>query len=116
MNPESASPQVLHCVERMHTNAIETWLARMSQYAKCLGRPVGWHYHVQLAECGDIETRSEEISKRVIRSSYSLSKPFLFFREFYLLCLKQKFDLIHVHADIMSAPYIIAARLAGCRV
>jgi len=115
MSSESASPQVLHCVERMHTNAIETWLARMSQYAKCLGNPVGWHYHVQLAECGDIETRSEEISKRVIRSSYSLSQPFLFFREFYLLCRKQKFDVIHVHADIMSAPYIIAAWLAGCR-
>lgn len=115
MNSELASPQVLHCVERMHTNAIETWLARMSQYAKCLGMPVGWFYHVQLAERGDIETRSEEISKRVIRSSYSLSQPLLFFHEFYLLCCKQKFDVIHVHADIMSAPYIVAARFAGCK-
>ncbi len=112
MVSHSLTPRVLHCVERMHTNAIETWLARMHRYALDSGLPVDWHYHVQIDEPGALEQRYEELFGRVIRSRHSLSEPWAFFRDFHEVCRQGCFDVVHVHADIMSAPYLVAARLA----
>src|ERR1017187_10221212 len=105
--------RVLHCVERMHTNAIETWLVRVHRHALNSGLPVDWHYHVQSSESGALENNYEELRDRVIRSPPSLSLPWAFFRDFHHECRRGAYDVVHVHADIMSAPYLIAARLAG---
>src|ERR1035437_2452827 len=114
MVSHSLTPRVLHCVERMHTNAIETWLARMHRHALNSGKPADWHYHVQSGEPGALEKQYEKLSDRVIRSRHPLSEKWAFFREFREVCCRGKYDVVHVHADIMSAPYLVAARLA-CR-
>jgi glycosyltransferase involved in cell wall biosynthesis len=113
MISQSLIPRVLHCVERMHTNAIETWLARMHRHALKSGIPIDWHYHVQIEEPGALEQRYEDLSGRVIRSSYPLSAAWAFFHQFYEVCRKGAYDVVHVHGDIMSAPYLVAARLAS---
>jgi glycosyltransferase involved in cell wall biosynthesis len=97
----------------MHTNAIESWLARMYRHAIRTGEPVNWWFHVQLEEPGRLETTHPECASRIIRSPYTLSEGTKFFREFYRLCRRMRFDVIHVHADVMSAPFLTAARLAG---
>jgi glycosyltransferase involved in cell wall biosynthesis len=104
---------VLHCVERMHTNAIETWLARMHRHALTTGRAVDWWFHVQSQDPGDLEAAYPECAGRVIRSPCTLSEPLRFFWAFRRLCRRMRFDVVHVHADVMSAPYILAARSAG---
>jgi len=99
----------------MHTNAIESWLARMHRHALLTGRAVDWHFHVQLSEPGRLETTYPECSSRIIRSPCQLSDWFGFFSAFGRLCQAEKFDVVHVHADLMSAPYAAAARFAGVR-
>jgi glycosyltransferase involved in cell wall biosynthesis len=110
-----AGKRVLHCVERMHTNAIETWLARMRDHALHSGVPIDWDFHVQIPERGVLEDKYSTLEGQVIRSSYLLAEPAAFFCEFSRVCSAGRYDVVHVHADIMSAPYLIAARWAGCQ-
>lgn len=97
----------------MHTNAIESWLARMHRHAHRASRCVDWYFHVQIGEPGQLEEHYPECSNRIIRSPCRLSEWSAFFRDFYRLCRVQKFDVVHIHADLTSAPYLLAARLAG---
>jgi glycosyltransferase involved in cell wall biosynthesis len=115
MSSKEGVPKVLHCVERMDTNAIETWLARMQSHALRTNVPVDWWFHVQFKEPGRLEKVYPECRSRIIRSPCTLSETFRFFSAFYLACKTQRFDVIHVHADLMSAPYVLAGRLAGVR-
>lgn len=110
--PVQAPPKVLHCVERMHTNAIETWLVRMQRHAHATGRAVDWHYHVQLATPGALETAAP---LDVIRSPYPLSRWVKFFDAFRGACMEGRYDVVHIHADLLAAPYAVVARLAGVK-
>jgi glycosyltransferase involved in cell wall biosynthesis len=98
----------------MDKNAIETWLARMHRHALVSGNLVHWYYHVQIAKPGALEEQFEVLSNCVVRSKYSFSETWSFFFEFYRMCRSSNFDVVHVHADIMSAPYLVAAWFA-CR-
>jgi glycosyltransferase involved in cell wall biosynthesis len=97
----------------MHTNAIETWLARMHRYALVSNESVDWWFHVQDIMPGWLEATYPECISRIIRSPYTLSEGMRFFQEFNRLCRRSGFDVVHIHADLMSAPYLVAARLAG---
>lgn len=105
-------PRVLHCVERLHTNAIETWLVRMHRHALARGVPVDWRYHVQDTRPGDLERAYPELSPLVIRSPVTFGGPG-FFSGFYNACRQGRFEVVHIHGDLVSAPYALAARLAG---
>jgi glycosyltransferase involved in cell wall biosynthesis len=113
MNLKNTPPRVLHCVERMHTNAIETWLGRMHRHALDSRIATDWHFHVQLPERGALEDQYGELSSRIVRSTHSLARKSAFFRRFYSECRQGDYDVVHVHADIMSAPYLLASRMAG---
>jgi glycosyltransferase involved in cell wall biosynthesis len=106
-------PKVLHCVERMHTNAIESWLARMYRHSLLGGRSANWRFHVQLSEPGQLETTYPECAPLIIRSPCQFSDWRRFFLAFRRTCRTEGFDVVHVHADLMSAPYVVAARSAG---
>ena len=108
-------PKVLHCVERMHTNAIESWLARMYRHSLLRGRAVNWRFHVQFNEPGLLETTYPECTPLIIRSPCQISEWGRFFLAFRHTCRTERFDVVHVHADLMSAPYAVAARSAGVR-
>jgi glycosyltransferase involved in cell wall biosynthesis len=108
-------PKVLHCVERMHTNAVESWLARMYRHSLLRGRAVNWRFHVQFNEPGRLETTYPECTPLIIRSPCQLSDWGRFFLAFRHTCRTERFDVVHVHADLMSAPYAVAARSAGVR-
>ena len=110
-----APPKVLHCVERLHTNAIESWLVRMYCHALSRGYAIDWWFHTQLKEPGRLESLYSALSSRVFRSPYPLSASNDFFIAFWRLCMEQRFDVVHVHSDLTSAPYAVAARLAGVR-
>jgi glycosyltransferase involved in cell wall biosynthesis len=99
----------------MDTNAIESWLARMHRYALKTGHAVDWRFHVQFDEPGSLEISYPECAQLVIRSPCRLSEWCQFFWAFWKLCRKEKFDVVHIHADVMSAPYAAAARSAGIR-
>ena len=110
---KATPPKVLHCVERMHTNAIESWLVRMHRHMVTAGQAVDWHFHVQFAQPGLLETLYPECRPFIIRSPCELSDWRRFFAAFWRVCHSHKFDVVHIHADLMSAPYLIMARLAG---
>ncbi len=97
----------------MHTNAIESWLVRMHRHATRIGRPVDWRFHVQLEEPGLLESQYPVCVPLIRRSSYPLSHWARFFWTFARLCRAEKFDVVHIHADVMSAPYLLTAALAG---
>lgn len=99
----------------MHTNAIETWLARMHKHAGDTGRPLDWRFFVELEEPGLLETTYPPCRELVIRTPYRLSAWWRFFSAFHEVCKRERFDVVHMHADVMSAPYLIAATLAGVR-
>ena len=115
MGFSSNVPKVLHCVERMHTNAIESWLARMYRHSLFRGSSVNWRFHVQFNEPGQLETTYPECAPLIIRSPCQLSDLGRFFLAFRNTCKRERFDVVHVHADLMSAPYAVAARSAGVR-
>ena len=108
-----ARQKVLHCVERMHTNAIETWLARMFRHLRSQGRDVDWYFHTNIAEPGLLEEVYPECKGRIIRNPHALSSWSEFFGALYRHCRAEKYDAVHVHADVMAAPYVVAACLAG---
>jgi glycosyltransferase involved in cell wall biosynthesis len=112
---ETTPPKVLHCVERMHTNSIETWLARMHRHALETGCAIDWYFHVQLDVPGSLEDRFPECRPRILRSPCPLSQWAKFFAAFWQICRAGRFDVVHIHADLMSAPYAVLARLAGVR-
>lgn len=76
---------------------------------------VDWRFHVQISEPGQLESHFPECQSLIVRSPYELGQPIDFFSAFRRLCLEEKFDVVHVHADLMSAPYLAAARTAGVR-
>jgi glycosyltransferase involved in cell wall biosynthesis len=87
----------------------------MHRYALTTSRDVDWHYHVQLSQPGNLELIYPELRPLIIRSPYSMAQWLKFFVEFFRVCRGEKIDVVHVHADLMSAPYALAARLAGAR-
>lgn len=97
----------------MHTNAIESWLLRMYRHALSTGHDLDWRFHVQSREPGRLESDYPPCSTLVIRSPYPLSNWIKFFAAFWRVCRVEKFDVVHIHADLMSAPYLLMARLAG---
>lgn len=106
-------PKVLHCVERMHTTAVESWLARMFHHGIAQGQPLDWYFHVQSNLPGALESTYPELCGRILRSKWPLSRWALFFAQFYKTCRTGQYDVVHIHADLMSAPYLVMARLAG---
>jgi glycosyltransferase involved in cell wall biosynthesis len=107
------SPKVLHCVEWMNTNAIESWLVRMLRHASVAGRPVDWRFHVQIDRPGALEDNFPECRPLIVRSPCGLSDWRRFFTTFARVCRAGKFDVVHIHGDLMSAPYLVAARVMG---
>jgi len=87
----------------------------MHRHAVATGHSTDWWFHTQLEEPGRLESLYPEFGPRVVRSPYPLSVRNGFFPAFWRVCLKQKFDVVHVHSDLTSAPYALAARLAGVR-
>ena len=87
----------------------------MHRHAVAKGHLTDWWFHTQLKEPGRLESLYPEVGPRVIRSPYPPSVRNGFFPAFWRVCLEQKFDVVHVHSDLTSAPYAVAARLAGVR-
>jgi glycosyltransferase involved in cell wall biosynthesis len=88
---------------------------RMHHHARLKGRSIDWWFHVQVEEPGRLESVYPDCALRVIRSPYPLSEWTRFFSAFWCVCLKHRFDVVHIHSDLTSAPYAAAARLAGVR-
>jgi glycosyltransferase involved in cell wall biosynthesis len=87
----------------------------MYRHALGMHCSVDWYFHVQLSQPGQIEIDYPECRSRIIRSPCQLADWPQFFWAFERICKNEHFDVVHVHADLISAPYLVAARFAGVR-
>ncbi len=79
--------------------------------------PLDCYYHVQLDQVGALEQDNTFLKGRAIRCRFSMSDKGALFREFFKVCRAWNFDAIHIHGDLMSAPFLLIARIScGARL
>lgn len=70
-------------------------------------------------DCRKWERQAENLDRKIFsldRGANGLIKRFLYVTDFYSLCRKEHFDIVHIHMyGAYDAVYIFAARLAGVK-
>lgn len=110
----SRPPRVLHIVESLDRNAVESWLLRMLAHARANDVPVDWTFYTHLPEPGADAPRATELGARVVRTPVPLSDKRDFAIALRREIIRGGYDVIHAHHDILNGYYFAAS--AGCGV
>jgi glycosyltransferase involved in cell wall biosynthesis len=105
----SRPPHVMHIVESLDRNAVETWLLRMLSHARRTSKCVNWTFYCQLQHPGIHEFQAEELGATVIRSPVPLNSKFAFAQNLRKELIERKVDIMHAHHDILNGYYFAAS-------
>lgn len=107
--------RVLHIVESLGRNAVETWLLRMLEHARRKGISCDWTFYTQLTEEGENEGQAIELGAKVIRSPVPLKQKYLFSRSLHNYLKTGAYDVVHGHHDILNGYYFLCSKGCGIR-
>ena len=101
--------KVIHIVESLDRGAVENWLLRVLEHARCNGTPVDWAFYCILDRPGALENKARSLGARVVRSPAPLSRPIAFIRALRAELKRGGYDVLHGHHDLLCALYLIAS-------
>lgn len=101
--------RVIHVVERIDRQAVETWLLRMLRHARRRGIAVDWTFYCQLPEAGAMEEEALALGAKVIRSPVPIRHTVRFIRHLRSTLKRGDYAVLHAHHDLISAVYLVAA-------
>ena len=109
--PQLISPElrVLHIVESMDQQAVETWLLRILRGAQEAYAHVHWTFFCVLEEEGRLDEAARQMGAEVIHSRYEIGDKRRFLLSLREVMKRGRYDILHCHHDIMSAAYLAAS-------
>lgn len=108
----SANPtiRVLHIVENLNNQAVESWLLRVARVATFEYPHVQWTLFCTLGEPGKLDPIARDLGVEVIHSRYQIGDKVRFIRGLRRVMQTGRYDILHCHHDVMSASYLLAAQ------
>ncbi len=107
--------RVLHVVENMDDQAVESWLLRILGEAKESFPEYHWTFYSTLGKSGRGDARAQELGADVIHSPFPLADTGRFLRALRATMSRGRFDVLHAHHDIVSAVYLLASLGTGIK-
>lgn len=101
--------RLLHVVENLHTQAIETWLFRMFRGAAEEYRRFHWTFFCALGKEGKLDEAVRALGADIIYSPYEISNTYAFVSNLRGVIKEGRYNVLHCHHDIMSAIYLWAS-------
>ena len=101
--------RVLHVVESLDNQAVETWLLRVLRAASKDHPHVHWTFFCVLARNGRQDSAARELGAEVIHSRYEIGDKIRFVTGLRDVMKRGDYDVLHCHHDIMSAAYLLAS-------
>lgn len=101
--------RVLHVVENLNDQAVESWLLRVARAAAIEHSNIHWTFFCVLGQEGSLESVAREIGADVIHSRYEVGDKVRFLRSLREVMKAGQYDILHCHHDIMSAAYLAAS-------
>ena len=101
--------RVLHVVENLNNQAVETWLLRVLRGAGEDYPHVHWTFFCVLGKKGKLDETARSLGAEVIHSQYEIGDKVRFIRSLRKVMKEGNYDILHCHHDIMSAAYLIAS-------
>lgn len=102
-------PHVVHIVESLNNQAVETWLLRMLHYASTTNRHLNWTFFCIDPQPGLRDDEAKRLGARVIHSGCMLSSGLEYFVKFRECLSLLDCDILHAHHDLMAAPYLASS-------
>ncbi len=101
--------RVLHIVENLNSQAVESWLLRVAQAAAIEYANVHWTFFCVVGKEGNLDALARNIGADVIHSRYEVGDKVRFMRSLREVIKTGRYDILHCHHDIMSAAYLAAS-------
>lgn len=101
--------KVLHIVENLDRGAVEGWLVRMLSHAHQRGVALDWTFYCALGRPGAMDEQARACGATVIHSPVPLARKAAFMGALRRTLKQGGYDVVHLHHDIMSGPYLLAA-------
>jgi glycosyltransferase EpsF len=103
------SVRVLHVVENLNNQAVETWLLRVLRVAREHYPHLHWTFFCVLGKEGALDETARRLGAEVIHSPYEIGDKVRFVRALRHVMKEGNYDILHCHHDIMSASYLLAS-------
>jgi glycosyltransferase EpsF len=107
--------RLLHIVENLNDQAVESWLLRILSRARDSYPEVDWTFYCTLGIPGRGDERAIDLGAEVIQSPVALGETVSFVRELRRTIVRGRFDVMHAHHDIVSAVYLLASVATAVR-
>jgi glycosyltransferase EpsF len=101
--------RVLHVVESLDNQAVETWLLRVLRAATNDYPHIHWTFFCVLSREGRYDSTARKLGAQVIHSSYEIGDKLRFVAGLREVMKRGHYDVLHCHHDIMSAAYLLAS-------
>lgn len=108
------SPQtllrVLHIVESLDNQAVESWLLRVLRAAAVDYPHIKWTFFTTQRGKGVLDEIARGLGAEVIHSQYEIGEKIRFVRSLREVMKRGRYHILHCHHDVMSAPYLLASQ------
>src|SRR6185503_8207308 len=101
--------RVLHVVESLDHQAVETWLLRVFRVAARDCPDYRWTFFCVLGKPGRFDDEARSLGAEVIHSDYEVGNKRRFLLGLREVMKRGRYDVLHCHHDIMSAAYLAAS-------
>jgi glycosyltransferase involved in cell wall biosynthesis len=101
--------RVIHVIESLDNQAIESWLLRVLRAASEKYRHVHWTFFCVLGKEGKLDETARSLGADVIHSQYEIGDKIRFVRSLREVMKRGTYDVLHCHHDVMSAAYLLAS-------
>lgn len=108
-NAQRKAIRVLHIVESLDNQAIESWLLRVLSASRREYPFVNWTLFCVLVADGKLDQAAQRLGAEVIHSRYEVGDKIRFIRSLREVMKRGRYDILHCHHDIMSAAYLVAS-------
>lgn len=106
---DRAPKRVLHIVENLNCQAVESWLIRILRAAAEDYAHINWTFFCALGKAGQLDETARSLGAEVILSECEIGNKIRFIRSLRRVMRAGSYDILHCHHDIMSAAYLVAS-------
>jgi len=107
--PLTSVVRVLHVVENLDNQAVETWLLRVLRAGREVYPHIHWTFFCVLGKEGRLDPEARALGAEVIHSHFEVGDKRRFLLSLRDVMKRGHYDILHCHHDIMSAAYLAAA-------
>lgn len=107
--------KLFHVVESMHDQAAENGIFSIMRESRLSHPDVQWTFYSALGKPGRLDDAVRDLGAEVIYSPVPIGDTRRFISAFRATLLRDRYDILHTHHDIVSAVYLGASLGTGLR-